>query len=209
MHRLLSRRKRFEDREGTRFRLSIVPMMESLVTLHLCIKLCALFSMERFNTDTNHNVKKSHFQLIIGGNVVEIIGVYLIDPGLLKVAEIRSRLWTVKDFASNLLILQRTSAATFPSVLQVHCSDPKSQNILSLTLFFMWMHLFSMNCKEKLNAKERVMMLWSSLMFLLHVDGVHIITKRNWLLECNSMVFVMMRNDVTAPHWLTSEIRAL
>ena len=89
--------------------------------------------------------------------------------------------------------------------MKLKCKDPQSQIILSLSLFFMRVHLCAVNCKGTLTAKERVSMLWSSLLFCLHVDGVSITTKRNWFTECISMVFMMMRYDVMSPHHLTSE----
>ena len=36
------------------------------------------------HTDTNHNTKPSRYQLVIGGNDAETIGIYIIDSGSLK-----------------------------------------------------------------------------------------------------------------------------
>ena len=49
------------------------------------------------------------------------------------------------------------------------------------------------------------MMLWSSFLFFLHIDGVYLTTKRNFLSECVSLCFLMMRSDILEPHLLTSE----
>ena len=56
-----------------------------------------------------------------------------------------------------------------------------------------------------MNAKQRIVMLWSSYLYLLHADGVHITTKRNWTTECISMFFQMMRSDLIRPDQATSE----
>ena len=157
------------------------------------------------HTDTNHNVKNWRYQLIGIGLGFKTIGVFLIDPGLLKCTDISNTLWRVKDFASDLLVLRLASSTTVEKVLKLKCQEPQSQIILSLSLFFMRVHLCAVNCKGTLTAKERVTMLWSSLLVCLHVDGVSITTKRNWVTECISMVFMMMRFDVMSPHRLTSE----
>ena len=39
----------------------------------------------------------------------------------------------------------------------------------------------------------------------LHVDGFHILTKINWLSECVSLYFLIMRSNIVEPHILTSE----
>jgi hypothetical protein len=48
-------------------------------------------------------------------------------------------------------------------------------------------------------------MIWSSFLFLLHVDGVSIITKMNWATETLSLCFVMMRDNIMRPDHSTSE----
>ena len=41
--------------------------------------------------------------------------------------------------------------------------------------------------------------------FFLHLDGVSIITKRNWVMATIATCFLMMRKEVILPHRLTSE----
>jgi hypothetical protein len=158
------------------------------------------------HTDTNHNVKNSRYQLVIGGNTPSIIGPYVVDPGLLKKADIPNDLYRVKDFACDLLVLRLTSAETMEQILKVPNQDVKTALILCLVLYFMRAHLFAVNASEDaLAASQRVFMLWTSFLFILHVDGVSITTKRNWASETISMVHVMMRSDVVKPYRLTSE----
>jgi len=61
-------------------------------------------------TDTNHNEKNNRYQMIIGGNSVTTIGNVVIDSGLLPKAGVPSMLWRVKDFSSDLLVLQLSSS---------------------------------------------------------------------------------------------------
>ena len=157
------------------------------------------------HTDTNHNVKSSRYQLAIGGNNVKTIGKYMIDAGLLPKAGIPSNLTRPKDFASDLLVLKLASSVTVDNILRVESGDAKGQIILSLTLFFMRAHLTAINIKGSLSCKERISMLWSSFLFLLHVDGASIVTKRNWASESVSMCFMMMYQAVIRPHRLSSE----
>jgi len=155
-------------------------------------------------TDPNHNVKNARYQSEIGGNAVKTIGTELIDTGMLKKV-LPLKLYRVKDFASDLLVLQLNSAESASKVLDLDNQDSTTQMTLALTLFFMRVHLFAVNCKGKLTATERVTMLWSSLIFLLHIEGVHPITKRNWMVECLGLAFLIMRADICQPHRLTSE----
>ena len=69
----------------------------------------------------------------------------------------------------------------------------------------MRVHLFAVNSKGMLTAQQRVTMLWSSLLFLLNVDGVHTTTKRNWVTEIVSLSFIIMQDDVIRPDYCTSE----
>ena len=47
--------------------------------------------------------------------------------------------------------------------------------------------------------------MWSSLIFFLHIDGAHMITKKNFIMTTVSLLFLMMRSDITRVHRLTSE----
>ena len=43
------------------------------------------------------------------------------------------------------------------------------------------------------------------LSIFLHIYGVHITPKRNWLSECFPLCFLIMRSDIAEPHLLTSK----
>ena len=74
--------------------------------------------------------------------------------------------------------------------------DQTTKVALCLVILFMQLHLVAVNFKGKLQSKERVMMLWSFLLFLIHIDGIHITTKINWLYECVSLCLLIMRYDI-------------
>ena len=156
-------------------------------------------------TDTNHNVKNARYQAIIGGNAVKTIGNCLIDTGMLKLLGINQELYIVKDFASDKSVLELNSSNTVAKILGLEGQDTATQLTLALNLFFMRVHLFAVNCKGKLQPRERVTMLWSSLLFFLHIEGVHPTTKKNWIMECVGLSFLILRSDVCQPHRLTSE----
>mmetsp|Transcript_29457 Transcript_29457/g.28330 ORF Transcript_29457/g.28330 Transcript_29457/m.28330 type:complete len:181 (+) Transcript_29457:1694-2236(+) len=111
-------------------------------------------------TDTNHNVKSCRYQLIIGRNNSKTIGMYVIDGGLLKKIPLEQELIRPKDFASDLLVLRLDSVKTVKYILTLECPDQHSQVILSLSLMFMRSHLFAVNSRGALTAKERISMLW-------------------------------------------------
>ena len=69
----------------------------------------------------------------------------------------------------------------------------------------MRLHLFAINNKGGITATNRVFLLWSSLIYMLHVDGIHHTTKKNCLTEIVATVFILMRHDVIRPDRTTSE----
>ena len=154
------------------------------------------------HTDTNHNEKNNRYQMIIGGNSVKTIGNVVIDS---PKAGVPSMLWRVKDFSSDLLVLQLLSSETVASILSVVNLEPDSAIALCVSLYFNRVHLYSVNCKGGITSKARVFMLWSSLLYKLHVDGIHDTSKRNNIVEVISMVFLMLRDNVIRPDRLTSE----
>lgn len=129
----------------------------------------------------------------------------MIDCGLLKCTKIGQDLFRPKDFASDLLVLRLASHDTVAKILSLESSDPQSQITISLSLYFMRVHLACINMKGRLKPKERISMLWSTFLYILHIDGVSILTKRNWASECISLSFLIMVSDVRYPHRLTSE----
>lgn len=138
---------------------------------------------------------------MIGGNHVKAIGIYIIDCRLLKwCIKIAQDLFQPKDFESNLLVVRLALHDTVARILGLESSDPCSQITLSLSLYFMQVHLACIDMKGRLKPKERISMLWSTFMFILHVNGVSIVIKRNWASECILLSFLIMLSDVHCPH---------
>ena len=156
-------------------------------------------------TDLNHNVKNFRYQEIISGNKMKTIGNTFVDTELLNLANIAKELVYIKDFASDLLVLRLASSETVQEIMELLVSDTKSVCATCVTLLFMRAHLYGVNCEANLSPKTRVYLTWSSLIFMLHIDGVHVTTKRNWIVASISLCFLYMRSDVRLPHRLTSE----
>ena len=136
---------------------------------------------------------------------MKTIGSVLIDSGIVK-RVMTQELFRPTDFASDKIVLEANSADVVRDILHISGSqDPRSIAVTCLNMFFTRAHLYAVNTKNGLLPRERVIMLWHSLIWILHIDGVSIITKRNMLSECISLSFVIMRNDVSEPHLLTTE----
>ena len=151
-------------------------------------------------TDNKHNGKSSQGKALLLGNKVTTIGLYHIDVGLLPLANIASELYVIKDFANDMLVLQLLSADTISKVLNIHGQDLSSQLFIVLVMVFERAHLFGVNYKGNLSSKFRIILLWSSMIFFLHIDGVSYITKRSGIAETVALVFLLMRQDVKLPH---------
>lgn len=111
----------------------------------------------------------------------------------------------ISDWASDLLPLRLASAETCAKVLSSTASDLSTRTALCIILLFQRTHFFSVNCKSNLNNIDRVKLLWASLIFFLHLNGVSIHTKRNFIIACIANCFILMRSDVVNPHRATSE----
>ena len=102
----------------------------------------------------------------------------MIDTGMIKKCGVNRDQQRVKYLASGLLVLRLHYAVKVGKIFLVEIQkDQTTQVALCLVLFFMRVHLFPVICKGKIQAKERVMMLWSSFIYFLRIDGVHITTK--------------------------------
>ena len=61
--------------------------------------------------DTLHNGKNLRY-LIIGGSCVVVLGNYVIDPEMLRLADVPKEIWRVKDWASDRVALELCSLNT-------------------------------------------------------------------------------------------------
>ena len=144
--------------------------------------------------------------MVIGGKNDKTVDIYLTDSSLFKKAEISHDLFRPAHFASEYFVLLIESVDTIHDILPIYCSDQYSQIILSCTLLLMRVYLASVNTKGGLTSKQKISMLWSSYILLLHVDGLIIKNKSNWTCEIISLSLLTMLNEVIRPHHLTSEL---
>ena len=61
--------------------------------------------------DTLHNGKNLRY-LIIGGSCVVVLGNYVIDPEMLRLADVPKDIWRVKDWACDRVVLELCSLNT-------------------------------------------------------------------------------------------------
>ena len=155
-------------------------------------------------TDINHNCKNARYQLI-GLNSIVTMRVNIVDVGMVERIGIPQDLWKVVDWASYGLVLSLASVKTCSTILHSKESDTGKRITLALSLYFQRVYLFTINYKETLNYEIRVCLLWSSLIFFLHLHGVSIITKRNWIVAAIANSFLMIDQTVIHPHKATSE----
>ena len=156
-------------------------------------------------TDSNHNVKNIRYQAVIGGNEVTVIGDHCVDPGLLVVGGVAEDLYRIRDFASDLTVLKLASALTVEKLCALAATEDLASIVCTaLTLYFMRSHLYGVNARS-CPWQNRISYTWSSMLWITSMRGVSIITKRNMVCAALSMCFLMMRNDLPNPRYLTSE----
>ena len=125
---------------------------------------------------------------------------------MIKKCGVNQDQWRVKYWARNILVLLLYSSVTVGKIFLVGGQKYQTtQVVLCLVLFFMRVHLVSVNFKGKFHAKESVIISCSYFLLFLHIYGVHITPKRNWLSECFPLCFLIMRSDIAEPHLLTSK----
>ncbi len=153
--------------------------------------------------DCNHNAKSLRYQ-IIGGSCALNVRVVPIDPGLLQLTDINEKITRVKDYASDGLVLRLCDYNTLSSLVKLSQENPKHVAALCLTLFFVRLKLYAINSLQ-LDARCRISFLWSSLVWLTSLQGMHSITQRNLIREIISSIFTFMREECLEPRFTTSE----
>lgn len=155
-------------------------------------------------TDIPHNVKNCRYQ-ILGLNSAVTIGKYILDIGLFPEAEVETEVYRVKDWASDKVVLRACSLKTCKKIQNVSVKDERTRTTLLVSLLFQRFHIASVQVKEILSYKTRIRMMWSSMIFVLHMDGIHSTTKRNWILGTIGTVFLLMMDDVYDIYLTTTE----
>ena len=163
--------------------------------------------------DTNHNCKNFRYQFM-GYSCVLIMGNHPVDTGLFVLAGIPQELWRVKDWASDLVVLRMASLQTVLKVAALSESeDQGTVAVMCISLYFIRLKLFSINCK-KLGFRERLVFSWCSMIWITSFSSKSRlgtnrnnsrINVRNMATEIIAMVFAVARNDVIAARFLTTE----
>ena len=85
--------------------------------------------------DPNHDVKNLRYQEIGGsGDVPAVIGNYVFDTMLLKMAKVPRELLCIEDYASDALVLRLASHQTVHRLLGLNTGDVGNQKV-SLVIF--------------------------------------------------------------------------
>jgi hypothetical protein len=156
-------------------------------------------------TDTNHNAKSLKYQVFVGGSCCASIGSFVFDQGLLTICGIPLEIFRSGDFASDLLALRLASSNTVEKISSLATlQDPGTVSVMCMGLYFMRLNLFAVNSKD-IDAQTRIIFLWASLLWVTSIQGISMITKRNYVCACLPLVFIAMRDDVGNLRHVTSE----
>ena len=184
----------------------------SCESVHVWRMICSFLSCLANHigtTDPNHNGKSCRYQILAGGGTEgAIIGHFMVDSYLLRVAGVSNDLIRPNDFASDLLVTRLAAFDTIQKLSGVgHMFGSTSEGdkgVMALTLFFIRLHLHAVNGKT-VPARHRVVYLWCSMLWFTSIGGASVITKRNLVAEVVSFVFIVMCSDITKPRYCTSE----
>eukprot|EP00957_Ditylum_brightwellii_P106051 8089272-Ditylum_brightwellii.AAC.1 len=70
------------------------------------------------------------------------------DPQLLVLAGVPVKLWRVKDWVSDNLVLKLALSTTVESLVTLHEEEDASIAVLCMTLYFMRLKLLAVNAKK-------------------------------------------------------------
>ena len=179
---------------------------------HVMRTICEFLSGEINHlgaTDPNHNMKSWRYQIVAGGGTLGCtIGRYMVDADLLRLAGVSMDLWRPNDFASDLLVLKLVSLKTIEKLDLAEepfgSTSRGDKGVLSLTLFFIRLHLHAVNGLE-VPARHRAVYLWCSMIWLTSLSGASVITKRNVVSEVIPFFFLVLCSDFIKPRAGTSE----
>jgi hypothetical protein len=150
--------------------------------------------------DTNHDVKNSRYQLI-GGSSPALIGAYIFDPVLIRLAKVNQKLWKVEDFASNAVVLKLASIDT---IQKLHNLDHAVTVIL---LLFMRLRAYAVNLRM-VPWRDWAVYSWVTLVWFTSFctsGSTMMANKWNMLLETVGILFLIARDDVFHTRQNTSE----
>jgi len=163
--------------------------------------------------DTNHNCKNFRYQFL-GYSCCLIMGSHMVNCNLLSLAGISEDIWRVKDWASDLVVLRMASLKTITAIAAlVGTQDEGTVSVMCVSLYFLRLKLFSVNCKT-LGYRERIVFSWCSMIWITSFASKSRlgtnqnntrINARNMVTETLAMIFAVARDDVGGPRFLTTE----
>eukprot|EP00956_Cyclotella_meneghiniana_P010341 scaffold14318_cov102-Cyclotella_meneghiniana.AAC.1 len=158
--------------------------------------------------DPNHNVKNYRYQEIGGsGFVPAVIGNFIFDVMLLKMAGVPRELLRIDDFASDAIVLRLASHSTVGKLLDLETADVGNKIVTIVSLTCMRIRSSAVNA-PKLSWNERATMHWASTLWCLSYqtqNSTRLPNKRNMLLEAIAVLFLCPRDDVVQLRRATSE----
>ena len=92
-------------------------------------------------------MKNARYQ-VVGGSSPLVMGIYVIDPFLLKASGITQEHWRIEDYASDLMVLRLASTVSVQKLVQLETSDKGNVVVLVLTLYFIRLRLYAVNAKK-------------------------------------------------------------
>jgi hypothetical protein len=101
---------------------------------------------------------------MFGGSWATVMGHYVLDPWILKLAGVSQELWRVQDYASDLLVLRLASGVTLEKINLIENCNHGLNAVRSTTLYFTKLRLYGVNAKV-LGFKERVMYSWATMIW--------------------------------------------
>jgi len=162
--------------------------------------------------DTNHNAKNFRYQFL-GASSAVWIGHIVFDTELFRLAGVSKLLWRVKDFASDLLVLELASLNTMNKLCSLEGESAESVKALAVTLYFLRTRLYAVNGKV-LGYRTRVRLMWCSMIWITSLGykpplGTNkanmLANKRNCVTETIGASFLVVRKDVVRPRGVTTE----
>jgi len=152
------------------------------------------------SVDNKHNIRNDRYQ-VIGGQALVSVGTWVCDLDLLLQSGVSQKLIRIKDFASDKLVDDLCSHKVLKRVMdaideRTATGNDEDAAALLCTLFFMKLHLAAVNGRH-VPAKHPALFLWTSMVWLTTLSGVHITLKRNLVSETIANMFLVLRLDVS------------
>ena len=115
-------------------------------------------------TDCNHNIKSGRGQ-VVSGSSASSIGIYVVDPWLLRLAGVPQHLYRIVDWASDVVVSRLCSPSTVSSLVNLGSEDVGNVSATVVTLMFLRLRSFSVNVGG-LDWSHRIIYQYCSLLWV-------------------------------------------